>query len=542
MSVRARKVCAGPVAGRIAAVTAAAALLASAVGFSAPPAAAGLVSGDSVPEVTVLTREKTVQPNDPGDLGWRVLSVPVTLQAGQTRRISDQLTVTVSRDDAEVENILECVDPAGDPNVGLNAAGQPEAYGSGTNYTRGGGQLVMHGSLLFTAPYTGTFVCQVRAHTDAGHDLGYHLTAVTAPRPGGTWLEIDNFTGDAPLWWQINTCQSNGRDPNTGRTDPNCVFLGRPLGSHGHPVTATLHGWPPSTLDTPDVHLSDLWVAPPDATTASVAGHMQITSCFPGTASCPGSEQGASDIGPGGVVLVWDTAVFRTHLELIQLDPGGAPCGVAGTPDTQYTITDAVHHFLVDYGPMNVAISPTCGGSRRFVLHIVVTWVAGNAVKIDSGSLFGFRSATNANVIVRSTAPVSTVPPLIGADQGTAASRLAGRGLTVGTVTTVVDPATAGTVIASNSPAGTSEPAGSPVDLTISLGAVTVPDLEGDTIAQAARELTAVGLVAHIEHTAQCTDPGHVIGQRPSAGTTVAPGTAVTITIDDGAPGNTICR
>jgi hypothetical protein len=61
-----------------------------------------------------------------------------------------------------------------------------------------------------------------------------------------------------------------------------------------------------------------------------------------------------------------------------------------------------------------------------------------------------------ANVIVRSIAPVSTVPPLIGADQGTAASRLAGRGLTVGTVTTVVDPARAGTVIAENSPAGPS--------------------------------------------------------------------------------------
>jgi hypothetical protein len=149
-----------------------------------------------------------------------VLSVPVTLQAGQTRRISDQLTVTVTRDDAEVENILECIDPARDPNVGVNAGGQPEAYGSGTNYTRGGGQLAMHGSLLFTAPHTGTFWCSVRAHTDAGNDFKYHLTAVRAPRPGGTWLEIDNFTGDAPLWWQINTCQSDGKDPVTHGTDP----------------------------------------------------------------------------------------------------------------------------------------------------------------------------------------------------------------------------------------------------------------------------------------------------------------------------------
>jgi serine/threonine-protein kinase len=172
----------------------------------------------------------------------------------------------------------------------------------------------------------------------------------------------------------------------------------------------------------------------------------------------------------------------------------------------------------------------------------VVTWVFGNAVRIDSGSSFGFHSAPNANVIVRSTAPVSTVPPLIGADQGQAASRLAAAGLAVGAITSVVDPAPAGTVIASNSPAGTLEPTGSPVDLTISRGAVTVPDLEGDTTAQAARELTALGLAARIEHTAQCTDPGHVIGQRPAAGTTVAPGTTVTITIDDGAPGNTICR
>ena len=115
---------------------------------------------------------------------------------------------------------MECIDPAGDPNVGVNAAGQPEAYNSGTNYSRGRGQLSMHGSLLFTAPHTGTFLCQVRAHTDAGNDLKYHLTAVAAPRPGGTWLAIDNFTGDAPLWWQINTCQSNGRDPTRAVPTP----------------------------------------------------------------------------------------------------------------------------------------------------------------------------------------------------------------------------------------------------------------------------------------------------------------------------------
>lgn len=515
MLARAGVVCARSVAGRIAVVLAAVALLASAVGFSAPPAAAGLISGFSNPERTVLRANVTVLPDDPQDAGTVVLSVPVTLQAGQTRRISDQLTVTVTRD-AEVENFVECLDPArGDPDIGINAGGQPGAHNSGTNYSTAMGQLSMHGSLLFTAPYTGTFVCQVRAHTDADKDHGYHMTAVTAPWPGGTWLEVDNFTGAAPLWWQVDTCDSTG-------SDPHCIFLGRPPGGlgHDHPVTATLFE-----------HLG--WIAAPGATMADVVAHMQITSCYLGTASCPGSEQGGPSLS--------DTAVFRTHLNFIQLDQRNGYCHVTSTPDTQYTISAAVHHFLVDYAPPPVVISSTCGGSRRFLLHVVVSWVAGSTVKIDSGSVFGFRSATNANVIVRRVVPTTTVPDVIGVDEGSVAGHLAGSGLVTGTVTRVVNPVRAGTVIAENSPAGTIEPTGSPVDLTISLGAVTVPDLVGDTTAQAISALTAAGLATRIEHTAQCLDPGHVIDQTPGAGTSVAPGSTATITIDS-RPSGIICR
>ena len=39
------------------------------------------------------------------------------------------------------------------------------------------------------------------------------------------------------------------------------------------------------------------------------------------------------------------------------------------------------------------------------------------------------------------------------------------------------------------------------MDLTISLGAATVPDLAGDTAAQAISELNAAGLAAHIVHS-----------------------------------------
>ncbi len=73
---------------------------------------------------------------------------------------------------------------------------------------------------------------------------------------------------------------------------------------------------------------------------ADVVAHMQITSCYHGTASCPEREQGPS--GPN----LWGGAVFRTHLDFIQLDPRNGWCHVTSTPDTQYTITDDVHHFL----------------------------------------------------------------------------------------------------------------------------------------------------------------------------------------------------
>ena len=519
MSVRARIVGARSVAGRIVAVSAALALFASAGGVVVQPAAAGLVAGVSIKEITVLPTNVNILPGDTENHGRLVLSVPVTLQAGQSRRISDQLIVTSPRE-VTIENIVECLDPV----TGLPAAvaGRPEAHSSGTNYSPAMGQLSMHGSLLFTAPHTGTFDCQIRAMPDP-NDPNWQMTAVAGsfPPPRGTWLEIDNFTDEATLWWQIATCNSDG-------TDPHCIYLGKPPGSPDHKTFVALHGWPPSVLDIPGLRRSDLWTAPPNATNADVVGHMQITSCYFGTRSCPGRQQGARFPDP------LDRAVFRTHLVFTQLDQRNRTCNVTNTPETQYTITNAVHHFLVDYGPITVPISQTCGGSRLFRLNILVAWHEGNTVKVDAGSLFEFRSSTNANVIVRSTRPTTTVPNVIGVDQGSVAGHLAGRGLTVGAIARVVNPIRPGTVIAQNSPEGTIEPIGSPVDLTISLGAVTVPALVGDTTAQAISELRAVGLFVRIEYRAQCLDPGRVIDQTPSAGASVAPGSTVTITVDSG--------
>lgn len=490
----------------------------AAAGLLATPAPARLLNGVSIPERTELRRNVDVPPNAQDGHETVVLSVPITLQAGQSRRISDQLTVTLSSSgNPEVDHILECRDARGlehGDQVGVAAA-------SGTNH-QGSGPLAMHASLLFTAPTTGTFICGIRANTSDGSNTRYHMTAIASPGQGrGTWLEIDNFTGDPPQWWQNPICNSKGDSPT-------CVYLGRPARVVNQPVTTTLY-YP--TVGHPGVG----WIAPPDATSADLTAHMQITSCPIGTSSCHWYEWG----GPTSdtrlrTPIDYGEAVFRTHLDFIQLDERNSPCSVTSTPDTQYSISNSVHHFLVDYTPPPVFISQTCGGSRRFALRAVVTWVYGNTVKIDAGSVFGFRSATNANVIVRSIRAVTTVPTVIGTDEGSVAGHLAAWGLTVGTVTRVVDPARPGTVIGQNSPGGTVEPQGSPVDLTISRGVVAVPSLDSLQLADATRELRALGLGVDISYQAACIYPGHVIGQSPSPGVLVAPGSTVRIIVDNG--------
>jgi beta-lactam-binding protein with PASTA domain len=125
---------------------------------------------------------------------------------------------------------------------------------------------------------------------------------------------------------------------------------------------------------------------------------------------------------------------------------------------------------------------------------------------------------------------------VIGTDEGDVAGHLAASGLTLGTITRVVNPTRPGIVIAENSPANTIEPLGSPVNLTISLGAVTVPALRSLSLADATRTLTATGLIASISYLAACIEPGHVISQGPDQGVLVAPGSTIRITVDSGTP------
>lgn len=74
------------------------------------------------------------------------------------------------------------------------------------------------------------------------------------------------------------------------------------------------------------------------------------------------------------------------------------------------------------------------------------------------------------------------------------------------------------------------DPSGT-VDLSVSLGQVSVPNVIGDNTASATHAIKAAGLtVGQISSVNNCVDPGSVLQQNPRGGTPVIPGTPVNIT------------
>jgi hypothetical protein len=469
------------------------------IAVSVTPAMAALAGGTSVAEHHPLPADKTVPPTI-GDDKSVVMTVPIWLQAGQSRRVSDQLTLSLTDSNhPEVDNDLACFDSSGQ-QIGDESNG-------GTN-DQAVSALAMRASMILTADHTDIYQCKIKAYNGDSHSV---VVRAGTSSNQGTFLDVDNFTADPPGEWEGPFCPSNDSQPPPW---PTCLYFG---GGQFAPTNSRIlfDDGPTST-----------WTAGPDATSVEAAGQLQVTSCFYGTHSCRPDYYGDSGWfgSPGD-----DDAVFRTRMGLIQQDPMGNPCAVTQSAERTLDATNDIHHLLVNYQIL-APVSPTCGGSRTFRVRLLLDWVSGNPLKIDSGT------ATRANVIVRQTRPTTTVPPAVGIDQTTAAARVKGAGLTIGLINGVVDPAPVGTVIAQNAPAWTVEPTGSAVNLTVSLGSVTVPDVEDDTQNAAVQALSAAGLIPTVALQQACINPGHVISQDPAAGTHVRVGASTRITVDTGNP------
>jgi beta-lactam-binding protein with PASTA domain len=146
------------------------------------------------------------------------------------------------------------------------------------------------------------------------------------------------------------------------------------------------------------------------------------------------------------------------------------------------------------------------------------------------------------------TSPVGNavaVPNVVGNTQAAAATAITAANLTVGTVTMMASGTVASGDVISESPvAGTSVTAGSAVNLTVSSGPgdVTVPNVVGDTQAAATTAITNASLTVGTVTTviSATVASGDVINQSPAAGTSVAAGSAVNLTVSSGPAMDTV--
>jgi serine/threonine-protein kinase len=125
------------------------------------------------------------------------------------------------------------------------------------------------------------------------------------------------------------------------------------------------------------------------------------------------------------------------------------------------------------------------------------------------------------------------VPSVAGLTPGQAATALAGAGLTAGSQSTTTSCAgiNPGRVVSTTPATDTPVPFGTAVSLLVCAlpAQVTVPDVTGDTPAQAAAAIQAAGLqVGGTGLATSCDIPiGRIISTIPAAGTRVDPGTTV---------------
>jgi beta-lactam-binding protein with PASTA domain len=127
------------------------------------------------------------------------------------------------------------------------------------------------------------------------------------------------------------------------------------------------------------------------------------------------------------------------------------------------------------------------------------------------------------------------VPRVVGLKQQAAVARVNDRGLIARVVTRANSSAAAGTVSDQDPRAGADVTRRSIVTLTVSSeGAEVVPDVTGDSAAAAVKALQAKGFDAQTRTIISKKKTGTVLSQNPAAGSKVARGSTVTITISRG--------
>jgi YVTN family beta-propeller protein len=203
-------------------------------------------------------------------------------------------------------------------------------------------------------------------------------------------------------------------------------------------------------------------------------------------------------------------------------------------------VIDTTTRAVVDSIPLGGnAIAVTLDGKQ-----VYVTNENGNTVSaIDTASNTVTATLTGMNsprgVAVRPIPPGIPVPSVVGTSQSAATTAIAGAGLIVGMVTQQASTSVApGDVISQLPAAGVLVGANAMVALVVSSG-VAVPNVTGQTQAQASTAIGNAGLVlGTVTRQNSSTVPsGDVISQSPEGGAKVAGGTAVNLIVSSGSGG-----
>ena len=177
-------------------------------------------------------------------------------------------------------------------------------------------------------------------------------------------------------------------------------------------------------------------------------------------------------------------------------------------------------------------------------LKLVVTGDAASST-VPTGAVISEQPApgtsvnknTQVTVTVSSGKPQVAVPSLAGVPLATATAQISSAGLVVGAVThQSSDSYAVDAVISSNPSAGTQVAVGTTVALVVSSGqkTVTVPDVRGQSQANATTKMTNVGLKVETGTAYSSQAAGTVISESPAQGTVVPAGSTVTMQISSG--------
>jgi serine/threonine protein kinase len=145
----------------------------------------------------------------------------------------------------------------------------------------------------------------------------------------------------------------------------------------------------------------------------------------------------------------------------------------------------------------------------------------GNVIRTDPPADASVSPNYEVRVYVSRGQQMASVPVLIGLGQDAATAALEAAGLALGTITPQNDPElAAGTVISASQPDGSQVAVGTPVNLVVASGNVTIIDVTGYTVDAATRELEGKGLTVATQEDPSClaATPPNVASQSLAPG------------------------